>query len=59
MHIPPASMDNKYSGLAVFVIPKSYLNTNLRVYTMFKDATRPSESVLPDEIYGSTAVLDQ
>ena len=24
-HLPPTSMDNKYSGLAVFVLPYSYL----------------------------------
>ena len=58
MHIPPSSMDNQYSGLAVFVIPKSYLNTQMIAYMMFKDTTRPNESALPDEIYGTTENLD-
>jgi hypothetical protein len=28
------------------------------MYLMFKDTTRPGASSLPDEIYGSTSVLD-
>jgi hypothetical protein len=59
MHVPPTSMDNKYNGLAVFMVPKSYLNTQFRMFLMFKDSTRPNESALPDEIYAQTTVLDQ
>lgn len=51
-------MDNQFSGLSVFVMPRSMLQDNLRVYLMFKDTTRPGGSSLPDEIYGSTSVLD-
>jgi hypothetical protein len=52
-------MDNKYNGLAVFLMPKSYLNTGFRAFLMFKDSTRPSESAQPDEIYSMTAVIDK
>jgi len=48
--MPPAVMDTKYNGLAVFSVPLSYLQQNLRVKLMFKDASQPGESALPDTI---------
>ena len=53
-HIPPAIMDSLYNGLAVFIVPLSFLNKPLHMQLMFKDTTRPGESSMPDEIYGTT-----
>lgn len=51
-------MDSQYNGLAVFVIPASYLAQKTKFQLMFKDQTRPGESSVPDEIYGFTNLLD-
>jgi hypothetical protein len=57
-NIPPAIMDSQYNGLTVFLIPYSYISTNLRMWLMFKDRTRPGVTSMPDEVYASTDVLD-
>lgn len=58
LHLPPASMDNEFAGLAVFMVPRSLLDTDIKMFLIFKDTTRPGDSAMPDEIYGTTKVLD-
>ena len=52
-------MDSQYNGLAVFLVPISFLDTRLKLRLIFKDNTRPGDTAMPDEIYGATGTLDR
>lgn len=59
MRIPPDVMDNPYGALACFVIPRSYLEKNIKFFLLLKDETKPTAHSMPDEVCGFTDVLDE
>jgi len=60
MRIPPDVMDNPYGGaLAVFCLPKSYLEKSIKMFVVIKDETKPTAHSMPDEVCGFSDILDE
>ena len=58
MRIPPDPMDNIYNALAAFTLPKSMLHSNLTLFLVMKDETKPTIHAMPSIYAGFTNVLD-
>ena len=59
MRVPPDTMDNPYSALSVFYMPKSYLERKVKIYLLVKDEAKPTAHAMPDEVVGFTDILDE
>ncbi|KRX05194.1 C2 domain [Pseudocohnilembus persalinus] len=59
MHkIPPYISDNLYNSIAIFSVPKSYLDKSIQFFIAAKDDSIPSSHVMPNGIVGHTDITD-
>ena len=56
--MPPDVMDNQFSAISAFVIPKSFLERKLKMFILVKDETKATSHAMPDEVCGFTEILD-
>ena len=59
MRIPPDPMDNIYNALAMFTIPKSFLDRKLTMFLVVKDETSATVHAMPNIFAGFTDILDE
>lgn len=60
MHkIPPHVSETVYNSVAVFTVPKSYLDKNIQFFVAFKDDSIPSSNIMPNGVVGHTDVADE
>lgn len=56
--MPPDVMDNQFSAISAFVIPKSFLERKLKMFILVKDETKATSHAMPDEVCGFSEILD-
>ena len=59
MRTPPDAMDNPFGALAVFYLPKSFLDRKVKAFLVIKDETKATAHAMPDEVAGFTDILDE
>jgi hypothetical protein len=58
MRMPPDVLDNPYSALVAFYVPRFLLERQLKLFLLVKDETKPTAHSMPDEVCGFTDQLD-
>jgi hypothetical protein len=58
MRMPPDVMDNQFAAISAFVLPKSFLQRQLKMFVLVKDETKATAHSMPDEVCGFTDILD-
>lgn len=59
MHkIPPYVSDSLYNSIAIFTLPKSFLEKNIQFFIAAKDDSIPCSHIMPNGIVGYTDVAD-
>ena len=53
-NIPPSAPENLYNALAVFIMPKSYLNQGLVLSLLLSSQLKPAKSNNPEKVWGQT-----
>ena len=56
--MPPDVMDNQFAALTAFIVPKSFLERQLKMFMLVKDETKATAHAMPDEVCGFTDILD-
>ena len=57
--MPPDAMDNQFGAITAFIIPKSFLERQLKMFLLVKDETKATAHAMPDEVCGFTDILDE
>ncbi|CAI2385109.1 unnamed protein product [Moneuplotes crassus] len=57
--MPPDPIKNKFSSLCYFLVPKSYLDKNVRFFVVVKDDNKVSTHGMPNLVVGTTDIADQ
>lgn len=57
--IPPFTSDTLYNSIAIFTLPKSFLEKNLKFFLAAKDDSIPTAHIMPNGIVGYTDIADE
>ena len=57
--MPPDPMKNKFNSLCYFVVPKSYLDKQVRFFIVVKDDNKVSTHGMPNLVVGASEIADQ
>lgn len=58
LKIPPHKADSVYNGVAVFTLPKSYLERGIAFYLATRDDSIQSLHSMPNGIVGYSEIVD-
>lgn len=59
MKIPPHKAESIYNAVAVFTLPKSYLDKGVAFYLGARDDSTPSKHAMPNVSVGYTGIADE